>query len=348
MFEGAALLSALAGDPELEAFFTDAADLAAMLRVEAALAAAEAEAGLIAPETAARIATTCADFQPDWSALRRGLARDGVVVPELVRQLRSAVGEPHAQDLHRGATSQDIVDTSLVLRLAPALASLDGRLDALHAAFAGLSARVGAQPLMAQTRMQRALPFTVADKLETWRGPIARHRARLSELRPRLLKLQLGGPVGTRAELGTEAEAIAAAMAKRLGLSDAPAWHTQRDTIAELGAWLALVAGSLGKIGQDVALMVQNEVGTARLAGGGTSSAMAHKSNPVSAELLVSLARFTAGLSGTLTTAVVHENERSGAAWTLEWLILPQLVVSTGAALRIALGLADTLSFPSP
>ncbi len=201
---------------------------------------------------------------------------------------------------------------------------------------------------MAQTRMQQALPFSVADKIDTWRSPIGRHRTRLAELRPRLLKLQLGGPVGTRTELGTEAEAIAAGVAQRLGLSNASAWHAQRDTIAELGAWLALVAGSLGKIGQDVALMVQNEIGTARLAGGGTSSAMAHKSNPVSAELLVALARFIAGLAGTLTGALVHENERSGAAWTLEWLVLPQLVVGTGAALRVALGLAQALSFPPP
>ena len=340
------LLSALAGDPELEALFTDAADLAAMLRFESALAEAQADAGLIAPGAAARIAAACADFSPDWTALRAGLARDGVVVPELVRQLRAAVGEQHAQDVHKGATSQDVIDTSLVLRLAPALAILDGRLDDLDAALARLSARDGAQSLMAQTRMQRALPFTVADKIETWRGPIPRHRARLANLRPRLLKLQLGGPVGTRAELGPAAEVIAADMAGRLGLSDAPAWHAQRDTIAELGAWLALVSGSLGKIGQDVALMVQNEVQTVRLAGGGTSSAMAHKSNPVSAELLVALARFTAGLSGTLTGAVVHENERSGAAWTLEWLILPQLVIATGAALRTALGLVAAVSFP--
>ncbi len=342
------LLAALVGDADLEALFTDAADVAAMLRFEVGLAAAQASAGLIPPDAAAEIAIACAAFGPDWNALRAGLARDGVVVPDLVRQLRDVIGEPHGRDVHRGATSQDVVDTSLVLRLVPALTILDDRLDALDAALARLSARDGAIALMAQTRMQRALPFTVADKVETWRGPLARHRARLAGLRPRLLKLQLGGPVGTRAELGPQAEAIAADMAGRLGLSDAPAWHSQRDTVAECGAWLALVAASLGKIGQDVALMIQNEVGTARLAGGGTSSAMAHKSNPVAAELLVALARFTAGLAGTLTTAVVHENERSGSAWTLEWLVLPQLVIATGASLRKAIDLAAALSFPSP
>lgn len=340
------LLSALAGDPEVEAFFTDAADLDAMLRFESALAEAQGAAGLIPPAAAGRIAEACAGFAPDWDALRAGLARDGVVVPAFVAQLRAAVGAPHAGQVHRGATSQDVIDTGLVLRLAPVLDRLDGRLDALDAALAALSARDGQAPLMAQTRMQRALPFTAADKIDSWRGPIPRHRARLAELRPRLLRLQLGGPVGTRAELGAAAGAIAARMAGRLGLADAPAWHAQRDGIAELGAWLALVAGSLGKLGQDVALMVQNEIGAVRLAGGGTSSAMAHKSNPVPAELLVALARHVAGLSGTLASALVHENERSGAAWTLEWLVLPPMVVATGAALRTALALVPNLSFP--
>ena len=276
------LLSALAGDPELEALFADAADLAAMLRFEAALADAQASVGLIPPEAAARISDACAAFAPDWAALRAGIARDGVVVPDLVRQLRAAVGEPHAASLHRGATSQDAIDTSLVLRLAPALDVLDARLGALVAGLDALSARDGAEPLMAQTRMQRALPFTAADKLDTWRGPLPRHRARLAELRPRLIRLQLGGPVGTRAELGERASEIAAHMAGRLGLADAPAWHSQRDGVVELGQWLALVCGSLGKMGQDVALMAQNEVGAARLAGGGTSSAMAPQVEPPS------------------------------------------------------------------
>ncbi len=341
------MLSALVGDSEIEALFTDDADLAAMLRFESALAGCEAAAGLIPASHAAHIVRACASFVADRPALRAGMARDGVVVPELLRQLRAAVGGPESEDLHRGATSQDVVDTSLVLRLAPALEILDDRLVALDAALATLVDRDGAVSLMAQTRMQRALPFMAADKVRTWRAPLGRHRDRLTELRPRLLVLQLGGPVGTRGALGAQAGAVAAEMARRLGLGNAESWHSQRDGIVEFGGWLAMVAGSLGKMGQDVALMVQNEVGTAALSGGGTSSAMAHKHNPVAAELLVTLARFTAGLAGILGGALVHENERSGSAWTLEWLVLPQLLVATGAALRTALSLAATLSFPS-
>ncbi len=340
------LLSALVGDPETEAQFTDEADLAAMLRIESALAEAEASAGLIPAEHATRIAQACIGFEPDRASLAAGLARDGVVVPDLVRQLRAAVGEPYAESLHRGVTSQDVIDTSLVLRLAGVLEIFEARIVELDASFGTLSARDGNASLMAQTRMQRALPFTAADKIETWRAPLTRHRTRLAELRPRLLQLQLGGPVGTRAELGAEADAIAEHMARQLGLRPARPWHSQRDAIVEYGSWLALVTGSLGKMGQDVALMVQNEVGTARLSGGGASSAMAHKQNPVAAELLVALARFTAGLGGILNGALLHENERSGAAWTLEWLVVPQMTVAAGAALRTALALLTNLSIP--
>ena len=175
------------------------------------------------------------------------------------------------------------------------------------------------------------------DKIESWLQPLRRHRERLASLSPRLLVIQLGGPVGNRAELGERAEAVAARLAARLGLGNAPCWHTARDNIVEFGAVLALIAGALGKIGQDAALLAQSENGALKIEGGGASSAMAHKANPVTAELLVALARYTAGLSGTLRQALVHENERSGAAWALEWFTLPPLAMATGAALREAI-----------
>jgi 3-carboxy-cis,cis-muconate cycloisomerase len=142
-----------------------------------------------------------------------------------------------------------------------------------------------------------------------------------------------------------QGDAVAASMAAILGLGDAPPWHSQRDRIAELAACLSLLSGSLGKFGQDIALMAQNEIGEVRLARGGGSSAMAHKSNPVAAEVLVALARFNAGLLGTLHQALVHENERSGAAWTLEWMVLPQMVVAAGAGLNRARALVGGMSF---
>ena len=339
------LLQALTGDAAIEALFSDEADLAAMLRAEVALAEAEAEAGLIAPEAAGAIAAACRTFVPDREALARGMAQDGVVIPALVKQLRQAIGAAHGASVHKGATSQDIIDTSLVLRLGEAIDILDERLAALAAALSALGDREGAKPLMAHTRMQVALPITVADKVASWSGPLVRHRARLAALKPALLVVQLGGPVGTRAELAGQGEAVAAGMARRLGLGFAPQWQAQRDALGEFGGWLSLVTGSLGKLGQDVALLAQNEVAAVKLAGGGTSSAMAHKQNPVGAEVLVALARFNAGQLGTLHQALVHENERSGAAWTLEWMVLPGMVVTAGASLRTARALVDGLSF---
>jgi 3-carboxy-cis,cis-muconate cycloisomerase len=339
------LLDALVGDDEIAAHFSDDADLRAMLRAEAALAEAEAEAGLVTAAAAARIGAACATFRPDWDGLRSGMARDGVVVPALVRQLRGAVGAEHGPALHRGATSQDIIDTSLMLRLGAVADLLASRIDALLAGLSALAGRDGTKRLMAHTRMQAALPVTAADKVTGWRQPLERCRERLADLRPRLLVLQLGGPVGTRDELGPQAERIAAGMAERLGLTAAPPWHAQRDRIVEFGSWLSLLAGTLGKFGQDVALLAQTEVAAVTIAGAGSSSAMAHKQNPVAAEVLVALARFAAGLAGTLHQALVHENERSGAAWTLEWMVLPRLAITAGASLRTAVVLVGALTF---
>jgi 3-carboxy-cis,cis-muconate cycloisomerase len=150
---------------------------------------------------------------------------------------------------------------------------------------------------------------------------------------------------GDRASFEGKGDAVALGLAQRLDLGIAEPWHSARDPIVAFGSLLSLVSGSLGKFGADVALLAQNEIGAITVAGGGGSSAMAHKSNPVNAEVLVALARHNAGLVGTLHQALVHENERSGAAWTLEWLTLPQILVTTGASLRLALMLAGQISF---
>lgn len=339
------LLQALVGDEEVGALFSNEAELSALLRVEAALAEAEAQVSLISDEAAKRIAEVCDSFQADWPGLAAGLAQDGVIVPAFVKQLRSAVGEAHAKAVHFGATSQDIIDTALTLRLKNVIDIFARRLDTLLLDLRTLKDRDGATPLMAHTRMQQALPFTAADKIDTWIQPLGRHKEALEALVPRLLVVQLGGPVGTRAELKGHGDAVADTTARILGLGSAPSWHSQRDRIGEFAAFLSLLSGTLGKIGQDVALMAQNEAGEVHLARGGGSSAMPHKSNPVPAEVLVTLARFNAGLLGTLHQALVHENERSGAAWTLEWMVLPQMVVATAAGLRTAQALVSAMRF---
>lgn len=339
------ILSALLGDEEVAGYFSVEADIRAMLDFESALARAQGAAGLIPMEAAAHIAAVCDEFSPNVASLARGAAQDGVVAPALVKLLRAKVGAPHEAHVHRGATSQDIIDTSLVLRLKPVLALFEARLVALIASLRALQASQGATRLMGRTRMQRALPIRAADKLRGWREPLERHVVRLDELRPRLLVVQFGGAVGVRGDLEDKGEAVAAELAQLLRLGAGPCWHVERDALAELAAWASLVAGSLGKIGADLALMAQNEIGEVKLADGGGSSAMPHKSNPVRAEALVTLARFSAALLGAHHQALVHENERSGAAWTLEWLVLPQIVVAAAAALRHAAALCAGLRF---
>lgn len=337
------MLSALAGDAEIEQLLSDEAQLRHMLAIEGALAEASAECGWIEPAAAGAIQAAIASFAPDLGALSAGMTRDGVVVPALVKQLRAQVAEPHRTALHKGATSQDVVDTALMLQVAGIFDIYEARLTALLVRLDALAVEAGDRPLMAHTRMQAALPSSWTAKIGSWSEPLQRHLRALSAMRRTLLVVQLGGPVGDRGSFEGYGDAVAAGLARRLDLGIAGPWHATRDPIVALGNLLALISGSLGKIGADAALLAQTEVAAVGLEGAGGSSAMAHKTNPVSAEVLVALARHNGGLAGTLNQAMVHEYERSGAAWTLEWLTLPPMLVTTGASLRLGLRLLEQI-----
>lgn len=336
-----ALLTPLLGDPETEAHLSAEADIAQILVFEAALAEAEADCDLIPRAASDAIVKAATALTPDHDAIAKAFARDGVVVPELVRQLRAAVPTPFGERVHVGATSQDALDTSLVLRLQKILVLYETRLAAIDTALGALDARFGRNGLMAHTRMQDALRVTAGHRIAAWRAPVAGIAADLAALRRTRLRLQFGGPVGTLDALGDRAEAIKLRLAERLGLPAGPQWQSNRQVIAALGNTLSGLTGALGKMGQDFALMAQNGLGEIVLAGGGGSSAMAHKANPVRAEVLVALARANATLVSGLHQALIHEQERSGAAWTLEWLLLPPMLVQTGAALNNAAALLD-------
>lgn len=327
------ILSGLLGDEEVAAHFSAAAELAAMLQFEVALAKAEAAEGVIPLEASEAIAALPENFVADLDALKQAIGRDGVVIPDLMRQWRAALGAS-GQHLHFGATSQDAIDTGLMLRLKVILSIIDQRLAAVISTLEGLEDRFGGRALMGRTRMQAAIPITVADRLATWKAPVVAHRAAVHGMLSGGLPLQFGGAAGTLEKLGNKAPAVRARLAALLQLSDQPQWHSQRAVITEIGGLLSQITGSFGKIGQDLALMADN--GTAAIGGGGASSAMPHKRNPVKAEVLVSLARFNAVQISGLHQALVHEQERSGAAWTLEWMILPQMAIATGTATRLA------------
>jgi 3-carboxy-cis,cis-muconate cycloisomerase len=340
----AGIFGPLLGDAEVGAILGDAVRARAMVTVEIALARVEGRLGVIDAAAAAAIAAALAGYAPDLEDLTRGTAAAGVPVPALVAQLRRQVGGEASTYAHWGATSQDILDTALVLQLRDALALLGGRLDEVISALARLADAHRATPIIGRTRFQQAVPTTFGLKVAGWLAPLLRHRERLAELTPRLLVVQLGGAAGNLVAIGDRGVDVMAGLAAELGLGCPPMpWHSQRDSFGELASWLALVTGSLGKLGQDVLLLAQNEVGEVREAEGGGSSTMPQKSNPIRAEALVTLARRNATLVGGMHQAALHAHERDGGAWQLEWGILPDMVSGTAAALAHAEALARTM-----
>ncbi|MCS7195183.1 MAG: 3-carboxy-cis,cis-muconate cycloisomerase, partial [Meiothermus sp.] len=335
------------GDPEVSALFSDERGLGAMLEVEGALAHAQAELGLIPLEAAQAIERAIAGFAPDWEALALATERDGVPVAGLVSALRRAVGAPHERYLHYGATTQDILDTALVLRLREALALLEGRLRGVLRHLLRLAQRHLQTPMAGRTHAQQALPIPFGFKVAGWMAPLLRHLERLEELRGRLLVVQFGGAVGTLAALGPDGPRVQEALARRLGLGLPPIpWHTARDNLAELAGWLSLLTGSLGKMAQDILLLAQSEVGEVRESaqeGRGGSSTMPQKSNPVRSEVVVAAARANAALLVAMHQAQIAEHERATHGWQLEWLTLPSMFAHAAAALKQAQQLSQEL-----
>lgn len=344
------LFGSLMQDDEVAALFSSDAMAARMLDFERAWTVALREAGQCDAE-AARIALEAIDgYSFDLTAIASAADRDGVPVPALVSGLRDRAGPQGASAIHAGATSQDVIDTALVLALSDALDLFCNRMDRFDAVLATLADRFGTRPMMGRTRMQAARPITVADRVATWRRPLADLRETAPALRDRLRCVQYGGAVGTRDGVAGQGDAIARILGRELNLAvPTDSWHTDRAAFADFGHWMVKLSGACGKFGQDVALMAQQGVEEVGLSGTGGSSAMAHKRNPIRAEILVSLARYTTAQQSLLSQALVHEQERSGTAWALEWLTLPALTEATGASLNAALALAaqiDWLGLP--
>ncbi len=332
-------LSGLFGDDEAASLWSVETQIDRMLAFEAAWTRALGAVGKVDAQAADRTAAAILGFKPDIDDLAQGTAQDGVPVPALVRQIRGFAELPTM--VHTGATSQDVMDTALALTLRDVSALVANRLEHLEAGLVRLDAAVGSCQMTGRTRMQAALPIRVSDRIRTWRLPLMDHGTRLLQVRPRVEIVQIGGAVGDGAAMGSDGEAITASVAATLGLAVPPAsWHARRDGVADYAGCLSLISGTLGKMGQDICLMAQQGVDEIRLSGGGGSSAMPHKKNPVLAELLVTLARFNAVQLAGMHTALIHEQERSGAAWALEWMILPQMAMaaSRGLAAAITLG----------
>ncbi len=319
-------------DDEIAALWSADEQLAHMIAFEAAWSRAGHLADLWSEEEGAKAANAIERVEVDIAILRDGTANDGLCVPALVRFLKDATG---SSAIHSGSTSQDVIDTATVLSLVATLGVFERRLADIIDLLARLEAQHGSAALMGRTRMQQALPITVGDRLQAWRYPLEQHLERLPCIRNDVAKVQIGGAVGDRSILGNHAKDVCKSVANALGLAPTDiSWHTSRNTLVETASYFSLISGALAKIGQDIALMAQQGIDEIRMSGGGTSSAMPHKQNPILAELLVTLAQFNAVQVSALHTCLVHEQERSGSAWMLEWMTLPQMVLSTGRALN--------------
>jgi 3-carboxy-cis,cis-muconate cycloisomerase len=338
------LFAPLFSHPKMAAIFADGHYIRCLLQVEAALAQVQGRLGVIPAAAATEIAAAVATFQPDRAQLQAGLERAGVPVPELVKQLRVHVGQPSADFLHWGATSQDIVDTALIIQIRSALGLIEAALRQVIRRLSRLAVRHRRTLMAGRTHSQQALPIPFGLKIAGWLVPLLRHLDRLAQLKRRLLVVQFGGAAGTLAALGEAGPAVRHALAAELNLGVLPIpWHTQRDNLAELAGWLSLVCGTLAKMAQDIILMAQSEVGELRESADpdrGGSSTMPQKSNPVISELIIAAARSNAALLSAMHQALVQEQERATHGWQLEWLTLPQMFGLTAAAVNKAALLA--------
>lgn len=330
--------------PAMSAVFSDAGRVQGMLDFEAALARAEARVGLIPASAVAPIEMSCDARLYDFSALAVAIASAGNSAIPLVKALGKRIAAHDAEAeryVHLGATSQDAMDTGLVLQIRQALALIEADLQQLAEALAVQARRHAATVLPGRTWLQHATPVTLGMKLAGTLGAITRHRQRLRELKPRLLVLQFGGAAGTLAALGEQAWPVSEALADelQLGLADQP-WHTQRDRLVEFASAVAAIAGTLGKLGRDLSLLMQTDVGEVfepSAPGKGGSSTMPHKRNPVGAAVLIGAATRAPGLAATMLAAMPQEHERSLGLWHAEWESLPELCRLLSGALAQAL-----------
>lgn len=340
-FTASGLFATLFSDPEIAAEFHAASFTQRMLDFEAAWSRALGASGAVSEQNASAAVTAIKNARV--KDLGTGSDKDGLPVPALVDGLRHDQPEDVAFAIHTGATSQDVIDTAMVLTCLSVLSTLTGRIETLSNDLAQLTEQFGDAPILTRTRMQAALPATANLRIQAWARPLADHLERAKALTFEIKTLQIGGPIGTRSTPYAHVTECAPLVADELNLRLVPVWHTDRSRIIAFGHWLTLVAGTLGKIGQDVALMAQQGIDEITLKGGGGSSAMAHKQNPVKAEAMITLARYVAGQQGILAQAMVHEQERSGAAWALEWLTLPAMAEAVGASLNHAATLMSSI-----
>ncbi len=337
----------LLGDARVDACFAGRAQLQAMLDVEVALAEAEAAVGVVPASCVQPIRTAGRAELYDLAAIAEGVAHGGIPAVPVVRHLTAQVASADpdaARYVHWGATSQDIMDTGLVLQLREAVPVVCDHLQRASCAAADLARRYADTPMAGRTWLQQATPVSFGLKAAGWLDALQRVRVRLLGAFEDARVLQFGGATGTLASLGSTGPAVADALAARLGLRtpDTP-WHAHRDRLADLACALGVAVGTVGKVATDLGLMAQTEVGEAwerPAEGRGGSSTMPHKRNPVGASVALAAAARAPALVATVLGAMTHEHERGLGGWQAEWDAVPDLVRTAAGGAK---GLGDAL-----
>lgn len=327
------------GTRAMREVFSDLRLIERYAEVEVALAKAEARCGVIPAEAAVEIAKRTDVTALDFDLLRQETDVVGYPILPLVHQMAKQCGEA-GRYVHWGATTQDIMDTAVVLQLRDGLKIIGDDIAALRGILADLSKKYRDTPMAGRTHLQQALPVTFGYKTAIWLAAFDRHAARLAELKPRVLVGQFAGAAGTLASLGDRGFEVQQALCEELGLGvPVSTWHIARDGLAEAVNFLALVTGTLGKIALDIMIMASTEFAEVYepfVKGRGASSTMPQKRNPISSELMLAAAKAVRQHAGLMLDAMVQDFERATGPWHAEWMAIPESFVLTAGALHQA------------
>ena len=326
-------------DERMRAIFDDDNLLAKFIDVEAALAQAEAEFGIVPEEVAATVRRCCRPENFDRERLTRDTALVGYPVLPVVRQMEAMCGEA-GRWLHWGATTQDVTDTAAVLQIREALEAVEERLGNIRRSLVCMARRYRDAPMAGRTHLQQALPITWGYKCAIWIEQINRHLSRLGELRSRVLVGELAGAVGTLASLAGKGAAVQKRFCEILGLNHAlTPWHVARDGFGELAGFMAVMTGTLGKIALDVMLLSTNTrlvLAEPFVKGRGSSSTMPQKRNPIGSEIVLACVKTCRQACGALLDAQVQDLERGTGPWHAEWAAMPEMFLLASGALKHA------------
>ncbi len=341
----------LFGTAAMRHVFCDETLVQRYLDVEAALARVQARLDIIPEEAAAEISAKAKFENFDFEQYKRGVERVSYPILPLVEGIVAMCKDGLGEYCHWGATTQDIMDSALSLQIKDAIEILETDLDAVADLIATLARTYRDTPVAGRSHLQHALPVTFGYKAAVWLSGIERHRQRLQEIKPRATMAQFSGAAGTLASLGADGLRVQEALADELGLGRPEiTWHVMRDNVAEIITFLGLLTGTLGKIGTDILLMMQTEVGEVFEAfkhGRGASSTMPQKRNPVSSELMIVAANAMQQQVSLMLSGMLQDHERASGPWTVEWMVIPQAFILSAGALSQARQTLDGLEVDS-